>query len=109
MKIMNNISKQDRHFPVLSALSWILAITLMIIMITSFTLFSLNECPAHEGEDLEQAKAIVDNRTPFSFTPSKQLGNKYTETPATTPYCYNVFRLSATRNPARMCGSAASR
>ena len=78
MKIMNNISKQDRHLPVLSALSWILAITLMIIMVAGFTLFSLNECPAHESQDLEQAKAVIDNRTPFSFTHPKDR-NKYIE------------------------------
>lgn len=75
---MKNIFKWDRNLPVPSALSWILAITLMIIMVASFTLFSLNECPAHEGQELEQTKAAVDNQIPFSIMLPNNL-NKYTE------------------------------
>ena len=78
MKRVKNIFKGDRNLPVPSAFSRIFAVTLMIVMVAGFTLFSLNECPAHEGEDLEQAKAVVDNRTPFSIMLPNNL-NKYTE------------------------------
>jgi mannose-6-phosphate isomerase-like protein (cupin superfamily) len=94
---MNNISKQDRHLPVLSALSWILAITLMIIMVAGFTLFSLNECPAHESQDLEQAKAVVDNQIPFSIMLPNNL-DKYTELlkpPRTITMRSGLVRLNA--------------
>jgi mannose-6-phosphate isomerase-like protein (cupin superfamily) len=78
MKISNNIFKQDRNLPEPSKFSRIFALTLMIIIVAGFTLFSLNDCPAHEGEKLEQAKATVDNRTPFSIILPNNL-NKYTE------------------------------
>jgi hypothetical protein len=74
---MKNIFKQNRYLPEPSALSWIFVITSMIIIAAGFTLFSPNVCSAHESQDLEQAKAVIDNRTPFSFTHPKD-GNKYT-------------------------------
>lgn len=78
MKINNNIFKQDRNLSEPSALSLIFAVTLMFIVASVFTLVSLNECPAHEGEDLEQAKVTADSRTPFSMMLPNNL-NKYTE------------------------------
>jgi mannose-6-phosphate isomerase-like protein (cupin superfamily) len=78
MKIIKNIFKWDINLPVPSALSRIFAVTLMIIMVAVFALFSLNGCPAHEGEKLQQAKAVVDNQTPFSIILPNNL-SKYTE------------------------------
>jgi mannose-6-phosphate isomerase-like protein (cupin superfamily) len=78
MKIRNNIFKQDRNLSEPSAFSRISAVTLIIIMAAAFTLFSLNECPAHEGEKLQQAKAAVDNQTPFSIILPNNL-SKYME------------------------------
>ncbi len=101
MKINNNIFKQDRNLPEPSVLSRIFAVTWMFtIIVVGFTFFSLNECPAHEDEKLEQAKAAVNNRSPFSIMLPANL-NKYTELlkpPRTVTMRSGLVRLNPGEN-----------
>jgi len=100
MKISNNIFKRGINLPEPSVLSRIFAVILMIIIVAGFTFFFLSDCPAHEGEKLEQAKAAVDNRTPFSIILPANL-NKYTELlkpPRTVTMRSGLVRLNPGEN-----------
>ncbi|HEX7416289.1 MAG TPA: hypothetical protein VF305_03800 [Smithellaceae bacterium] len=52
------------------------------------------KCPAHDGQEPQQAKAVADSRIPFSMHASKQFEQIH-RIPETTPDDYYAFRLSA--------------